>query len=85
MDKFLETLILPSLNNRNRNFERMRISKEIESKIKPSITKNQMASLRNPTKHLMKNQNQQASHSAKKTDKKGKVPNSFGKANTAIT
>lgn len=63
----------------------MVISKEIESKIKPSITKNQMASLRNPTEHLTNNQNQQASHSAKKTDKKGKVPNSFGEANTAIT
>lgn len=62
----------------------MIISKEIESKIKPSITKNQMASLGNPTEHLTNNQHQHASHSAKKTDKRGKVPNSFGEANTAI-
>lgn len=63
----------------------MIISKEIESKIKPSITKNQMASLGNPTEHLTNNQHHNASHSAQKTDKKGKVPNSFGEDNTSIT
>lgn len=63
----------------------MIISKEIESKIKPSITKNQMASLGNPTEYLTNNQHHNASHSAQKTDKKGKVPNSFGEDNTSIT